>query len=445
MTAEVAVMNKSAVALAADSTVTVGDPNNPRKVKTYQTANKLFTLSRYQPVGIMIYGNAGLMNVPWETLIKQYRVRLHHGHFDTIKEYSEHFIKFLESCKGLFPDEWKRAYLGASVFSYYTRRLLPPIKKVLEQQEKAGAKPTATEIGVIYDAAIAKHWEEELRLVKLSSNLSKKFEIDLLRDGKVEFAHAIQNAFPNVPLSPVSRRTLCRIGARVVCGDVFPDTLSGVVIAGFGDGQIFPEVRTFSPHFVCRNKLIYRDEPDRSHELSHGDNDAALIPFAQSDVVESFLNGIDPRYSQIVRKSMSGICKSYPNLVAQHIPDDDPDKKKSALALLSSELKKMADAIDAEFRELREKQHTNPLLAVISSLPKNELAELAEALVSITSLKRKVSNDLETVGGPIDVAVISKGDGFIWIRRKHYFRSELNPHFIRNYHREPSHEQRLDS
>ena len=43
--------------------------------------------------------------------------------------------------------------------------------------------------------------------------------------------------------------------------------------------------------------------------------------------------------------------------------------------------------------------------------------------------------DLETVGGPIDVAVISKGDGFVWVKRKHYFPADLNNHFFRNYFR----------
>jgi len=41
----------------------------------------------------------------------------------------------------------------------------------------------------------------------------------------------------------------------------------------------------------------------------------------------------------------------------------------------------------------------------------------------------------ETVGGPIDVAVISKVDGFIWIKRKHYFKIELNPQFSANYYK----------
>ena len=59
---------------------------------------------------------------------------------------------------------------------------------------------------------------------------------------------------------------------------------------------------------------------------------------------------------------------------------------------------------------------------------------MAESLVSLTSFKRRVTHDPETVGGPIDVAVISKGDGFIWINRKHYFDPALNHQFFANYY-----------
>lgn len=38
--------------------------------------------------------------------------------------------------------------------------------------------------------------------------------------------------------------------------------------------------------------------------------------------------------------------------------------------------------------------------------------------------------DAETVGGPIDVVVISKGDGLVWIKRKHYFLPELNHRYF---------------
>lgn len=63
-------------------------------------------------------------------------------------------------------------------------------------------------------------------------------------------------------------------------------------------------------------------------------------------------------------------------------------------------------------------------------MPKQELASMAESLINLTSMKRKVSMEKETVGGPIDVAVISKGEGFVWIKRKHYFSRELNERFF---------------
>jgi hypothetical protein len=50
MTAEIAIMNKLAVALAADSKVTIGSGN-----KTFDTVNKVFTLSKIHPIGLMIF------------------------------------------------------------------------------------------------------------------------------------------------------------------------------------------------------------------------------------------------------------------------------------------------------------------------------------------------------------------------------------------------------
>lgn len=45
--------------------------------------------------------------------------------------------------------------------------------------------------------------------------------------------------------------------------------------------------------------------------------------------------------------------------------------------------------------------------------PKQDLAVMAENMISLTSFKRRVSLDVETVSGSIDVAVIFKGDGFV--------------------------------
>ncbi len=74
MTAEIAVMNRFAVALAADSAVTVGQGDSQ---KVFQTENKLFEVSEHKPVGLMIYSDTEFFDVPWETIIKDFRAK--HG------------------------------------------------------------------------------------------------------------------------------------------------------------------------------------------------------------------------------------------------------------------------------------------------------------------------------------------------------------------------------
>ena len=51
MTAEIAILNREAVALAADSAVTMIGSSGE---KIFTSANKLFTLSKYHPVGIIV-------------------------------------------------------------------------------------------------------------------------------------------------------------------------------------------------------------------------------------------------------------------------------------------------------------------------------------------------------------------------------------------------------
>lgn len=95
MTAIVGVLNKHAIAVAADSAETVG-----AGVKIYNKANKIFTLSKHHPIGIAIYSSAmfnGL--VPWEIIIKMFRSQLGNTKYNTVQEYADTFFKYLESYK----------------------------------------------------------------------------------------------------------------------------------------------------------------------------------------------------------------------------------------------------------------------------------------------------------------------------------------------------------
>ena len=126
MTAEVCVMNSLGVALAADSAVTFTGPGEP---KIYQSADKLFLLSEVDPVGVMVWGSASLLGVPWETIIKRYRAVAGSRRHGTVKEHAKAFLAFLEGDRTTFPHVRQQAVLAAD-----TRAML---SELLENAEAA--------------------------------------------------------------------------------------------------------------------------------------------------------------------------------------------------------------------------------------------------------------------------------------------------------------------
>jgi hypothetical protein len=68
---------------------------------------------------------------------------------------------------------------------------------------------------------------------------------------------------------------------------------------------------------------------------------------------------------------------------------------------------------------------TAPL--VMPAMPFQDAIDLAAFLVDLTINFSRFLPGAPTVGGPIEIAAISKHEGFKWIRRKHYYTSDLNP------------------
>lgn len=61
------------------------------------------------------------------------------------------------------------------------------------------------------------------------------------------------------------------------------------------------------------------------------------------------------------------------------------------------------------------------------AMPIQDAIDLAEFLVHATIQYVRFSPGGATVGGPIEIATITKHEGFKWVARKHYFQARLNP------------------
>lgn len=426
MTAEVALMNKHAVALAADSAVTI---TSQRGNKIYNAANKLFALSKWEPVGIMVYGNAEFMGVPWETIIKIYRRQLGERSFNHLDEYYRHFLEFLNASDSLFGELIQQNYVRDTALRSY-RLVRDDIRDRVDAITKAGQELDDNAVGVLQSGVILEHLSN-VSNAKFSRGMDKAHEDSLRALYAAIIDEALKAVFEKLPLSEGDDAALRDLIIFSLTRDKWPSNTAGIVVAGFGADEHFPALRSTIVQARIGGRLKYGDDSMVTITPSNG---AAVVPFAQTDAVELFIEGIDPLHARYATRLVSVALKELADDILSSLELSDEDRMSASAdweKLTADHLRKFSD----KAKETRKKTYIDPLVDVIATLPKDELAAVAEALVNITSLRRKVSMDAETVGGPIDVAVISKGDGLVWVRRKHYFDAALNPHFFTNYFR----------
>jgi len=370
MTAEIAIMNKEAIALATDSAVTI---TQERGQKIFASANKLFTLSKYYPVGIMVYGSAGFMGVPWEAIIKIYRSKLEKQKFNTLREYAENFITFLNNGNPLFQETQQKKYLYGNTFSYFTLIKENIEKKVRSVVEKQG-KVTNDQIKQITSDVIEEYFGK-LKKIKMLPSIPKNHVEDVINKYGDIINKVRKEVFEELPISDSSLNQLRNIAGSLFSKDIFPVDISGVVIAGFGEKDTFPSLKSFDIEGIVNNKLKYKER--LSGEIDF-ENTATIIPFAQREMVATFMEGIDPYLQNQIEGYLSEIFDKYPEIIVENIVKFD-DKEKQRL---KKRLKEVSNKIFKDYQEniatYRRKNYVSPVIKVVSMLPKDELAAMAE-------------------------------------------------------------------
>lgn len=438
MTCEIAVMNREAIALAADSASSIGYGR-----KVFPSAEKLFSLSRRQPVGIMVYGDADILEVPWESIIKRFRDKLDSQTFPTLEDYGRNFIGFLESNESeVFPDAAQERFFSHTVrecFEAIVDDIDSLVRTVIEDRSYIRHQQ-------IQDVTSYVVWEylDEFKKASMFSMIPEGYDTKVLNKYEATVRNLKEEVLEELPLTDGVDQQLENIAVSLFSRDLgsiesseleylseyTPTRLSGIVIAGFGDLDTFPSIVTYEIQGMLLNHLIYARVDDKSKVIDLDRLPAEIIPFAQTDMVEQFLYGVDQGYDE---ELMSEYCDTFKKAAQQTIDADrkiSAEDKKRLKRKLDRRLGAAADKCVGTAQKLQVNRHWLPIMNVLSALPKSELAMMAETLVNLTSFKRKISAGRETVGGPVDVAIVSRGDGFVWVKRKRYFPADLNPGYV---------------
>jgi hypothetical protein len=205
---------------------------------------------------------------------------------------------------------------------------------------------------------------------------------------------------------------------------------SGIVIAGFGDKESLPSLREYIVDLVVLDRV--RFWPKRKSAINEN-KPSEVVPLADAEVIRTLIEGIRPSFVAATTLGAVSLIVALPKKILDPVTElTDVRKKKyidDAEAALPNQFKEYVEKI----REHRRTKYTQPINQAISSLSLSDLGMVAETFVSASQLLKRVRPEVESVGGPIDVAVISKGDGFIWVKREHYFEERLNPAFRQKY------------
>jgi hypothetical protein len=420
-------MNKIGVSLAADSAVTIGGGTG----KIYTSADKLFQLSVKYPVGAMIYGSSSLNGIPWETIVKIYRRNLGDKSFNTIEEYAQDLISYLDKNNDLFSKKSQTditKFLTTSLYGWIRQDVYDELKKV----EIANKKITDDEIKKAIFSNIKK-WKEIISKWERPPSI-KAAIIKSVSQKLNKMIHSVKkDVFQKLPMTSSCGRMLTSLAIQALTRCFQDDYETGLVVAGFGEKEFYPSLVPINIDGLIEGNLKYKMSETRS--INHL-RSASVMAFAQSEMVHTFMQGIDPRISQKIIDDTESLFFGISDVIIKKVEDLDENLGEKLRKEVWKELPNILTRVKGEWDSLCRDLHWGPVTEIVSSLPKDELAAMAESLVNLTKFRRRVSTDKETVGGPIDVAVITKGDGFIWVRRKHYFDSKLNPRKMSRFTKE---------
>lgn len=434
MTAEIAILNKTAVALAADSAVTVSAGSKHEKV--FDTADKLFELCSENPIGIMIYNGMSFAEAPLPALICEFKDLKYR--FSTVEEAAEKFLSFLAEFGRSSPLEVADIQLISiiqpvldSIATRFSDRFKTKMLGVKTNNVKEMVSITLDEQLIDLEKVI-----KQQAMAKFIGGTRLRFtprQNEIIRAGivnTIDFASAAQQERMLTLIKEFLRK------------DLSGDGRTGVVVAGFGSNEKFPTLLSFEIDGMISGKLKYSQT--NFVDIDRKGPRASVIPFAQKEMVERFLYGLDDSIQTNISSFSAQTIPAITEKLFATVEFEDDDLRRELLGDVREAEKAFLNGLERDaFRKIRD-DYRAEIEDMVEFMPKPELAKMAEALVSLTSIKRRVSRGMETVGGPIDVALISRSEGFIWVKRKHYFPAELNSRYFARVGRPWGHEPKQE-
>lgn len=396
MTAQAVILTSSSVVLAADSAVTIGGSDGER---VYNGVEKVHALSDRDPIAALVYGSATIVGVPWATLLHLFKssVDISALPADQVTLQLADFVQ--RQLEAHLEDPTRLQRLKMSRATVVLEAVADVAASLVEESLSAEDPPRhlndldrderLTRVLAQADEVVSRElsrWREEDEVATPGTASA-----NALRDKHRDWAMAVSSdMYAGTPASDDLIANSAELVLESFTREV-PDTVNspwfgGVVVAGFGAGELWPGFLELRFDGVGLEGV--RLWAGVSTALTPGDG-AIVQTFAQNSGARTLMGGAHPTLLNMFGNEM----------LRAGLTSDAVDEV-------------MERVFDAWFQE-----HTTSVLETLDLLPTPALCEIAESFVALTALEHRLKGSLETVGGTISVGVLTPGDPLRWAKR----------------------------
>ncbi|MFP3943356.1 MAG: hypothetical protein ACLFWF_05670 [Alphaproteobacteria bacterium] len=409
MTAEILVMNRSAVALAAQGGLSAGYGPDPAVTRD---SAKIFPLFEGMPVALMIYGRADLLGHPWQSLITHYLENSDPPDAKTIGDWAAHFFAFLDDNVWMFHEQEQRSHLEGLLAAIFGR--------IIDEAAEIYAFPPGerlNELEALNRAIDLWHRRYEQDAHGQEVPVLEAFEDSRKESFSDRFSNEIESVldsvFGQVRLDAGRLEKLWDIAFYAVTRNRFYEGCTGLVFAGYGKEELMPAMCSWYVSSVVNYRM--KRTPDWQKAITSRPPQSLVVPFADAPVTNRLMRGLDTGFENDILRAVEQLVGE----VGVHLVNgtkqlDMPVRKAMKERLFSRVLPEAMTTFQGWMREYIPERSVSPILGSLESMGADDLAHTARSLIGLNRLGREEF----TLSEAMDTAVVTRKEGFTWHSRQ---------------------------
>jgi hypothetical protein len=412
-------MNRNAIVLAADSALTYADDYGGNIHA--RGADKIFTISHAGPVAVMFYNVASYFGIPWAVIFDEFRKESSHlGDAYSIDDWYSHIVEYLKEV----PSTRKFGVSEADEVANFGLFINAFVQDFASLIRREGWSPGEAPTNAEFNSALGKYSRQIETIPTLGPNgqliaMVRRRSVPSERLAGFFKAYAVSHliealeqdfgdsGFPEEGILPLLKLLFTSLLVDWV-PDSMEEALTGLVLAGYGRGEVLPRAISFEfvPGFAGVLKFLKRDQ----HSPENGyDGGVVIETFGQDDLLVGWTNGI----SSEVERSLIKAQGEFLETIKSQILDGEVSLKASDIAKIDAIFENAINA-SPELLFWSKLLGSGPanlknLVRLVSMSNDGMLVEIATKLMTLTTLGKELVNE-HSVSRPLNILAMKRGE-----------------------------------